>query len=165
MDRSCCKPSSNASIRVSRSAQPTSLSLTPRTCGRSPNADPGYLVDIRTEQAEYAGHTGMGRDPGQLHAHRFEHRPARLRTEIAQLQSILGPGVRIDDDRLREPVGEDVAAGLVEELVAERDVVAVDVMNFGDVADVRDAVRGTRRDRRGHCAVQAMPNRCQFDLH
>ena len=117
--------------------------------------DRQHAVDVRAAQPEHAGHAGVRGDAGQPRAHRLEQRPGLLGAEVAQLQPPAAAGPRVDHQRSRIRVGEDVLARLVEELEAQRDVLAVDVVHLRHVGHVRRAVQAAAGQQRRNLALEA----------
>ena len=108
--------------------------------------DGEHPVDVGAEQPEHPGHAGLRGDAGELGLHALEQRAGRFGAQVADGDAIArrGVGVHHQDRCLR--IGEDVLAGLVEELEGQRDVVLVYVHQLRDVGDVGRAVRAAGGD-------------------
>ncbi|MCY1526114.1 hypothetical protein D9M68_611180 [compost metagenome] len=117
--------------------------------------DSQYLVNIRAEQAEHTAHASVRGDPGELGLHALEQRPCGFRAPIEQRQTIARAGLRMQEEHRGLRVGQDVLAGLVEELEGQRDMVGVDVMHLGNQGYVWRAARPAGGDRRRHSPLQA----------
>ncbi|MDX1366175.1 hypothetical protein [Pseudomonas sp.] len=75
-----------------------------------------HLIDICAPQAEHLAHPRIRGDPGELGLHALEQRPGGLRAPVEQRQAIARAGLRVQEEHRGLGVGQDVLAGLVEEL-------------------------------------------------
>lgn len=117
--------------------------------------DVQHLVDVGALQAEHAAHADLRGNAGELGLHALEQRPCGLGAAVEQREAEAGAGFRMDDERRYLGVGEDVLARLVEELEAERDVLAVDVVHLRHQRDVGRAVGRAGGDGGGDGALEA----------
>lgn len=122
-------------------------------------------VDVRSTQPEHAGHARVRRNPGQLGLHALEQRPGVLGPQVRHGQLVLLARVGVDHDQGRTGVLQHVLPCLAEKLVRKGDVCGVDVVDFGDVGDVRRAVASARRDHGGCGAFEARADRMQREVH
>jgi len=124
-----------------------------------------HPVHVRPLQAEYPGHAGMGGDAGELGLHALEERPGGLGAQVAQAQPVTRHRLVIDHQCGGVGVGQDVLAGLVEELEGQRHMRWIHVHQLGDVGDVGHAVRPAGGQGGRHHALQAVADGVHRDIH
>ena len=115
--------------------------------------------DVRGPELEDALHPDHRRDGLDLHVHRVEDRPAGLGVIELQLEIPRVERLRVDQPDGGLGILLEVALGLVEELVGERDVVTIDVVDLRDGAGIGRPVRRARHDVGGDHALHG-----RFDL-
>ena len=118
--------------------------------------DPHHAVHVGRAELEDVLHPRERRDRLDVTGEAVEHRAPTLRALVPQLQAVLLVARR-DDHHARPRILGQVARGLREELVRQGDVLVVDVMDLGEMGDVRCAVGGRGRDDGRDRALEAQP--------
>ena len=106
--------------------------------------------DVGAEEPEDLFEPMVRGDPGKLGLHRLEERPGRPRLHIVKIEPVLRQRGRIEYLDTGLPGREQVSAGLVEELVGQRDMRLVHPVDLADHRGVGDpvGVAGAERGRR-----------------
>jgi len=127
--------------------------------------DVQHLIDVGALQAEHAAHAGLRGNAGELRLHALEQRAGGFGAPVEQGQTVARRGLRMQQQRGGLRVGQDVFARLVEELEAECDMLAVDVMHLRDVSDVGRAGGIAGGQQRWHGTLQAGPDAVEAGAH
>lgn len=107
----------------------------------------------------------MRGDAGELGLHVLEQRAFRLRAQIFELQTVMRGRHGVDHLHHGAGIGQDVLARGVEELEGQGDMRIVDIMDLGQIGDVRRAVRCAGRDHRGYGALEAVAELAERGSH
>ncbi len=94
--------------------------------------DCAHTHDVGAAQQEHALHPAVRGNARELRPHAFEYRSRRQGFLVVEVKPVIGHVRGIDDGDRGGAGRENVLPGLVEELVAERHVIGVDVMHLRD---------------------------------